>query len=258
MIHSRSLSRSCSLIMTLGSLACMQIAAAADHDNLEAGFPTSVVDAYPIHYRALEAQLALGYQKPDDTDGGLVIMPRFEVGAAPNLQLGAGVTFITDGNREHSGDITVDALYNFNQESLWWPALAIAGEVALPTGKGSQGVRTNVMAILTKGIIPWWSDRWHVNVGWEFLSDADNAERDRRFQAVLGYSRPLSTDMVLVIDGVRRQGEDNGSPWETAAELGLRRQLTPLAVISLGGGLDFADHAGYTGIRVTAGLQHSF
>lgn len=231
---------------------------AADHDNLEKGLPTSVQDAYPMAFRAVEVQVALGYQKPDDEDGGMVISPRLEVGLAPNLQVAASVTFITDGDRDHSGDITLDGLYNLNQETIWLPAIALAADVALPTGEDSQGTRTTALLVLTKGLVPWWADRWHVNVGWEFLSDAGDAERDHRFQVLLGYSRPLDTDTVLVLDGLRQQGEDSGAPWETVAELGLRRQVTPLAVASLGGGMEFIDHAGYAGFRLTATFQHSF
>jgi hypothetical protein len=111
-----------------------------------------------MDYQALEAQFALGYQKPDDTDGGLVIMPRLEVGAAPNLRLGAAVTFLAGGDRDHSGDIIVDALYNLQLHTgvVVWPALAIAGDVALPTGKNSRGVRTTVMTVVAKGLVPWW------------------------------------------------------------------------------------------------------
>lgn len=231
---------------------------AADHDNLEKGLPTAAQDAYPIAFRALEAQLALGYQKPDEDDGGVVITPRLEIGLAPNLQVAAGVTFITDGDRDHSGDVRLDGLYNLNQETIWLPAIALAADVAFPTGENSQGVRTTALLVLTKGLMPWWTDRWHVNVGWEFLSDAGDEERDQRFQVLLGYSRPLDTDTIVVLDAVRQQGEDDGSPWETMAEVGLRRQITPLAVASLAGGIEFIDHAGYAGVRVTAGLQRSF
>ncbi len=79
-----------------------------------------------------------------------------------------------------------------------------------------------------------------------------------RFQVLLGYSRPPGTDTVLVPDGRRREGEDDGSPWETLAEVGLRRRITPLAVASLGGALEFVDHPGCAGVQVVAGLQHSF
>ena len=258
MSRSLLLSRRLPLVLTLAGTALISTLSAADHDNLEAGLPTTVVDAYPVHFQALESQIVLGYQKPDREDGGFVISPRLEVGAAPNLQVGASVTFITDGDREHSGDITLDALYGFTQESLWFPGLALAADVALPTGKGSHGLRTTAMAVLTKGLVPSWPDRWHVNVGWEFLSDPRDEERDRRFVAVLGHSCPINTDTVMVVDGVRRQGETIGSPWLTSVEVGFRRQISPLAVASLGGGLDFADHTGYAGVRVVLGMQHSF
>lgn len=246
------------LAVPLLALVAATSALAADHDNLEEGLPTEARDAYPIDYRAVEAQLGLGYQKPDDADGGLVITPRLEYGLAPNLQIAASVMLITDGDRQHSGDISLDGLYNLNQETRWLPAIALAADVAFPTGEDSHGVRTTALLVLTKGIIPWWADRWHVNVGWEFLSDASDDERDERFQVLLGYSRPLGTDTVLVVDGLRQQAEELGEPWETTAEVGVRRQVSPLAVVSLGGAIEFIDHDGYAGMRVTAGLQRSF
>lgn len=231
---------------------------AADHDNLDEHLPTSVQDAYPLAWRAFEAQMAIGYREPDDDDGGVVILPRLEIGALPNLQVGVGAEFITDGDRHHSGDVIVSGLYGFTQESLLLPGLALAVDLALPTGQDSDGLRGKALAVLTKGLVPWWTDRWHVNAGWELLEDAGTDERSDRFMLILGWSRPLGSGTVLVLDGIREQGAGSGSPWESAFEIGLRRQLTPLTVASLGAGVFFVDHEGYDRGQVLMGLQRSF
>lgn len=243
--------------VVLGCVALVSLSA-ADHDNLEEHLPITVQDAYPLPFGAIEAQLAAGYQKPKNGDDAFALMPRLEYGLAPNLQASVATTIITDGDRQGSGDITVGALYDFNQETVFVPAIAVAADVDLPTGEDSHGVGGVAWLLMTKGPVPSSSDRLHLNLGWEWLGDSEGDERDGRFIGVLGWSRPLGTDTVLVLDVVRRESETYGLPWETAAEMGLRRQLTPLAVGSLGVGADWDDDTGYTGFRLTAGLQRSF
>src|SRR6266567_3314613 len=62
-------------------------------------------------------------------------------GAYPNLQLAVGTTLSTDprdiDDRPKSGDLEVSALYNFNQETISLPALALKVGVDTPTGVGA-------------------------------------------------------------------------------------------------------------------------
>jgi len=73
----------------------------------------------------------------------------------------------------------------------------------------------------------------------------------RRF---FGYSRPLGPDTFLVADVGREEMRTRGEE-ANFAEAGIRRQLTPLAVISIGGGAGFGDDS--PRFQFTLGFQYS-
>jgi hypothetical protein len=107
-------------------------AQAADHLNLEAGLPTQIEDAYPIAYRGREIQSAFRYDRTRGHENRLLLEPRLEYGLAPNTEVGVSAPFyVGNADRTGSGDVHVEALYNFNTEGLVLPAFAlqVAGEI---------------------------------------------------------------------------------------------------------------------------------
>jgi hypothetical protein len=97
--------------------------------------------------------------------------------------------------------------------------------------------------------------RLHVNLDWTHNTDAAEGERDDRLRAVLGHSVRLGPDTVLIADFVREQERERGMAM-SLIEVGARRQLTPLTVLSAGIGFGVTDES--PDVRLLVGYQRSF
>lgn len=229
---------------------------ASDHLNLEENLPLQVEDAYPIPYRGREVQGVFRYDRTRSDENRLMLEPRLELGVAPNTQVTIRAPFyLGNADRTGSGDIAVGALYNFNTEGLVLPAFALAGEGEIPTGKDSAGFDTTLKFIMTKSVSNTGLDRIHLNVAWLHNSGPRETERENRYVAILGYSRRLAADWVLVADFVREQ-ELKKDEDSNIFEVGARWQLTPLTVISFGAGAGVGRESPEA--RATVGFQKSF
>lgn len=152
---------------------------AADHTNLEEGLPTEVEDAYPIAYKGRELQVQARYERTAAGKNRLVLDPRLEYGFARNWQARINVPFrLGSADKTGSGDIGLEAFYNFNTESLSTPAFAVSARADLPTGKDSHGVDTQFKFIATKTLgagsrLP----RLHLNLIYRHNAQAQATER---------------------------------------------------------------------------------
>jgi len=229
-------------------------AAQTDHYNLEEGLPTQIEDAYPTAYRNRELQIGPQYERTDTGEDRFLLNPRLELGPLRNTQLGITVpVLLGSADQTGSGDIQVDALYNFNVEGLTWPAFSLAARADFPTGTGRRGVDTELKVLLTRSISNR-LDRLHLNLVYLRAGDPGPGERRDRYAAVLGYSGRLGPDMILVADLLREQEREAGIE-SNILELGVRRQITPLLVLSLGVGAGIGDES--PDFRVTAGVQRT-
>jgi copper chaperone CopZ len=236
-------------------LACVQVSA-ADHMNLEEGLPTQVEDAYPIAFRGREFQTSLQYERTDDHKDRFVIDPRVEFGFAPNWQGKISAPFfLGSADKTDSGNIGLETLYNFNTEGLLLPAFALSARADLPTGRDSAGIDTTLKAILTKSITKSGSDRVHLNLAWKHNAGAHSNHRDDLYRTIIGYSRRLDADTVIVADFIREQ-EIERKKEANIFEIGVRRQLTPLTLIAVGLGAGVGDNS--PKFRATLGFQRSF
>lgn len=241
------------LLVVLGMLPC---ANAADHLNLEEGLPTQVEDAYPIAFRGREFQTAMRYDRTDDHEDRFVIDPRIEIGFAPNWQAKISVPFyLGSADRTDSGNVGLEALYNFNAEGLFLPAFAMSARADFPTGKDAAGVDTMLKAIMTKSITRTGLDRIHLNVAWKHNAGARSEQRDDLYRVIVGYSRRLDADTVVIADFIREQ-EIERKKEANVFELGVRRQLTPLTLITAGVGAGVGDES--PEFRAMLGFQKSF
>lgn len=209
---------------------------AADHINLEEGLPLQVEDAYPIAYRGREIQSSFRYDRTRKDENRLAFSPQLELGILPNTELSIEApVYFGNADRTGSGDIHVTGLYNFNIESIYLPALALEAEGVIPTGKDNHGFDTGLKFIATKSISQMGTDRIHLNVAWERNAGRLHDEREHRYVAILGYSRRIAADWMILADFVRelerKEKEDSN-----ILELGFRWQVTPLSVVSFGGG----------------------
>ena len=236
----------------LGALLALSTSAtAADHLNLEEGLPTEVEDAYPIPYKGREIQGVLRYERNGDEDQ-ILIEPRFEYGIAPNTQVRLSVPFSFGDRVNDIQDVGLEVFYNFNAESVTLPAFAVSVSADFPTGPDSAGVDPTVRLLATKTIGNAKLERLHLNLGYTRNFEADVVERDNQFSAVLGYSRRLNSDTMLVSDVVYEQEEEENEE-AVVLELGIRHQLDPPTVFSVGAGAGLTDES--PDVRVTVGIQ---
>lgn len=219
------------------------VAAQSDHYNLEHGLPTRLEDAYPIGYRGREAQLVTRYARTDESEDQVLLEPAFELGFARNWQGRVSVPFLAgDADRRGSGDVRLEALYNVNQESDRLPALALAGGIDLPTGRRSEGLDTRLKVLLTRSVDDQRLGRAHLNLEWAHNAEAHRNERDDAFTAVLGYSFLVTPDLLAVAD-VYREWELVEDVESNVVEGGLRYQLHPRTVLSVGAGIGLGDES---------------
>lgn len=228
--------------------------AQTDHFNLEEGLPASVEDAYPTAFRNREFQIGPRYERTAEGDDQILLNPRLEAGPLRNAQLGITVpVLLGSADQTGSGDITVDALYNFNTEGLTLPAFSLAGRAEFPTGEARAGVDAEFKLLVTRSITNR-LDRIHLNLVYLRAGAPDATERRDRYAAILGYSGRLGPDMILVADVLREQELEKGLE-TNIVELGLRRQITPLFVLSLGAGVGIGAES--PDFRITVGLQRT-
>ena len=244
------------IIAVCGSFSPLN-AQASDHLNLEEGLPIEVEDAYPIPYKGLEFQGRFTYER-NHGDDFLGLESRFEYGFAPNWQgritipVQFGGSDVSDG----LGDVGLEVFYNFNAESLNVPAFALSVSGHFPTSRESKGVDPEIKFIMTKTLGKGANlDRLHLNLAYTRNTDASSNERQDLFQGILGYSRRLGSETLLVTDFVYEQEEEKNTD-AYLLELGIRHQVNPLTVFTVGAG------AGLTGnspdFRINLGFQRSF
>lgn len=233
-------------------------AEAAHHYNLEDGFPTELADTIPIAYRERELLANVRWEHTGEGAEKFRLIPRAEYGLWLNTQLEIDAPFefgeaVEDDEFKTVG---VGLLYNFNQEGLYLPAIALGGRADFTVGDEEDGVDTTLKLILSKTICR--STQWqrlHLNAAWKHNDDAADDERDDMYKFIVGYDRRMNPDTVLILDFVREQEKERGEEINLL-EAGVRYQLTPLTVIAVGvaagAGADSPD------FRATLAWQHSF
>jgi hypothetical protein len=244
-------------------LAVAMPALAIDHKNLDEGRPIRVEDAYPIADGEIALEVGGGFSlgRRGSDQGFFPVEVLY--GALPNLQVGIGSTLFTDPreveDRPRSGDLHLSALYNFNQETVSVPALALKLALDAPTGVGSRGFGVEVKGMLTKSI-----ERLsiHLNAGYEFFTGSRDDEREGRYDLALGFSYPVGapkfTRATLVGDVFAEQSTRRGESTTVGAEVGLRYQLTPRVVWDVGVGTEFAGPGDRSRFFVGTGFSFGF
>src|SRR5262245_16433595 len=236
---------------------------AIDHKNLDEGRPLRLDDAYAISTGEVEIEAGTGVTVPRRGPARGVFPIEIVYGALPNLQVGIGTALTTDPTTVDepgkSGDLELNALYNFNQETLTLPAFGVRLEVNLPTGVESRGVEVEVKGIVTKSV---GRLSVHLNGGYQFLTDADSSERDGRYKFALGASYPLGaplyTRATLIADVFTEQAIHRGQDNVVGAEIGMRYQVTPRLVWDVGLGTEFAGPGDRSKFFFTTGLSFGF
>lgn len=237
--------------------------AQSDQINLDAGLPTRLEDAYPTAYDNREFQLPVRYQRSQQGDNLVQYTPTLEFGPLRNTQLAVAVPIYSgNGDRSGSGNVQVSGLYNFNTEGKYLPAAALAGTLTLPTGLRSEGTDYSGRLILTKSFLGT-LNRLHLNVVYfhnsqpGVVAESGQLKQERldRFALLVGYSTRIAPQSSLVVDFVREQRRFEGE-LGSSLEAGIRRQMNPRLVLSLGASAGLGTDADK--FTATLGLQHAF
>ena len=217
----------------------------------------------PTAYGNRELQTFVRYDRLKGAKNQFLINPAIELGLFRNTQFKIAVPVYTgNAEREGSGNIQVSALYNFNQEGIVAPAIAISGQAEFPSGIENKGVDLTGRILLTKSISKK-LDRIHLNFGYTHNADAasekadeeGNKERNNRLTGVFGYSRRLGLASVIVIDYVYEQQHKETQDFHIA-EVAIRHQITPRFVLSYGAGAGLTKDS--PDFRINVGFQRAF
>lgn len=246
------------VVVAILVLGRSRVALAVDHTNLEEGLPVEVIDAYPLEYLAREVQGQLQYRYLGNGEHQARVEPRLEIGFPYNGQFAVRVplaTTFTDQDTEFALErASLDFLYNFNQETLVLPALAIVAGVQAPDTREGGSFDPFGRAVLTKtipGTTLW--QRIHLNALFQANVDRGEDERAWRYLLAVGYDVRLTATAIAVVDVVRDQPLRD-LPASNFAEIGTRIQITPLFAVALGGGAGATDDGEFVA-RGTAGFQ---
>lgn len=252
----RMLARTIAVAMMASAM--VPVGRAADHLNLEEGLPVQIEDAYPIGFMGREFQGLTRYEHAENGTDTMMFRPVLEWGVWRNTQVAVESDLIAgNGDRTGSGNVAVHGLYNFNTETLSWPALAIKGGLEFPTGKSAEGVDTTLKFIATKTLGKNLDslDRIHLNAAWMHNAEAQEDERSEHYMLGLGYSRRIDADAILVAGYIFEQEREEDTDLHLI-ELGVRYQCTPLTVLAAGIGTGVAEDS--PDLRVSFAFQRAF
>lgn len=209
-----------------------------DYRNLDDDRPTLMEDAYPVERYAFEFLAAWRYTRSRGGDRVHSFISELEHGLFANFHLGLKLpvarTETGSGAEWGIAGLRAFALYNFNTESRWLPALALRADAAFPVGRlAGEGTRITAKGIATRS---WGPTRMHVNAAYTFGSDRPLAAADAAHKWWLGgaVDRTLFRQSTLVIAEVYALRPVAAEPLEVSTSLGLRYQWTPLTVFDLG------------------------
>lgn len=249
------------LLITLLIALSVTSGYAIDHSNLDEGRPLRVEDAYSIADGELALEAGLGFSIERRAEDRFFSPFEILYGAYPNLQIGFGTSFSTESDNEQAkfGDLELEALYNFNQETLRIPAFGIRVELNVPSGVDSPGTGVILKGLITKSL-----DRLrvHANPADQYLNGERDGKRDNRLEFILGASYPVGapgyTRLTVIGDvftDVSVQRDDTNI---VGTEFGLRYQLTQRVVLDTGIGSEFAGASERAFFYMTAGVLCRF
>lgn len=216
---------------------------ALDHDNLEAGRPLRIDDAYPIPKGEIGVDVgATVHDRRGDGFGyGLGIGVLYGIGYNAQIEISGDAAFegssVAATDRETAAALGV--LYNFNSESLQWPAFAVRAEAEATSGFRDTGVDASGGLIVTR---TFGRMRTHVNADYLVAASAAAGERRGRYNAAVGASYPLGYPMrfreTLIVDVFTQQSSDTSESNTTGIEMGIRHQISHRIVADAGLGSD--------------------
>lgn len=234
--------------LTIALLAVAVSARGADDRySVENDFPLRMEDAFPLDPGEAYVKLVTRYSHGPDGGDETLVQPEVAIGILPHTDLHISQQYlIGPDDRGGSGDtnINVQTLLLEQKQGDWWPSLAVEGDVILPTGVGSDGLDTTLELVATQTLT--WSptyDAIHVNLFWNHNAAPDGeTERDDGYAAILGYSRRVAPDTVLLADVLWEQTLDKDDAGQQV-EVGVIQSFGEHVQLSAGVGVGLGDDA---------------
>ncbi len=233
--------------------------------DLLGGETFNVTDATTFEEGAVDLRLATRYAESALADDGEVskswtITPVIVWGASDRLELSIGVPLnhVENFNSALDGnyDTNIGGQYRFTEQEGHWPALALAGNLRIPTGDGSSGVDYEMRLVLSND----WENglRSHFNLFGE-ITNGNNLEpwdqRDFQYGAVIGVDGPLCADGAVrwVADYMYRISEVEGGGGQNIGEAGWQWQINDTSKLGMSVqlSLDRAEDASDVGAALT-------
>jgi len=231
--------------------------------DLLGGETWNVTDATPFECGAVDLRLAGRWTETARTkDGGeddvWTIQPALVWGMAENWEMSftVPVTHVDNFHDAIDGhyDTYFGLLWRLKDQEDYWPAIALASNLRIPTSEDSNGVDWELRLVLTNeydsGI------RSHFNI-WGTTVNHDNYPDARDFQygAVVGLDGPLCADGAVrwVADYRYRISDQDGNGGQNIGEAGFQWQIDECNKIgfSVQAGLDHAEETSNIGAALT-------
>ena len=251
------------VVGALGLLVLGPGAAVAQEDfrSLDVGRPLRTTDAYPKKLFEWEIQVGARGEITEGGNAGAAPLA-LEVGLLPNLEAGIDVEPAFEdpaGAASTWGleEVGFHALYNFNQESWSWPAVAVQVGVDGPLGGGdvardSWGASGRLVA--TRSFAS--RLRLHANGGYTARQDPDGGDF---WTGGVALDLPLGLSSRLLMADVFTEVPVQGGTTRTWTEVGARFQVSNWTVVDLGIGTRLDEWAdGRSNIELTVGLSRVF
>jgi hypothetical protein len=232
-----------------------------DYRNLDDDRPTLIEDAYSIERLAFEFLTPWRFSRDRSGATTHAFVPELAYGLLPNVHLGlklpiAGASSANGRDWGISG-LRLFALYNFNTEGRFLPALSLRSDVTFPVGSlAGEGTRVSVKGIATRS---WGTTRFHLNGGYTFGRDRPLAVAEAASKWWYGgaVDRTFYRHSVLLIAEVYALRSVAAEPVQVNASIGLRIQLTPYLVFDAGVARGLKRSAGPE-VELTAGFSRAF
>ena len=247
--------------VALLALIAHPVVAQEDFRSLDVGRPLRTTDAYPKKLYEWEFQLGARGELAEGRRAGAAPLA-LDVGLLPNLEAGFEVeTAFEDPAGESSTwgveELGLHALYNFNQESWGWPAVAAQVGVDAPIGGGdvareSWGASGRLVA--TRSFAS--RIRIHANGGYTVRSGSDGGDF---WAGGLALDLPLGLSSRLLMADLFAEIPVDRGPTRTWAGIGTRFQVSNWTVLDLGIATrldEWADER--SNIELTVGLSRVF
>lgn len=206
-----------------------------DFRSLDAGRPLRTTDAYPKKFLEWEIQLGARGALADGARGASTPVA-LGVGALPNLELGLELEPAVEDARGRDSawgveGVGLHGLYNFNQESWSWPAVAL--EVGLDAPMGGDPSREKWALAGRLAVTRSFASRLriHANGGYTVQESVDGGDF---WTGGLALDAPMGLSSRILLADAFVEVPMDGGPTRTWTEVGARFQVSNWTVLDVG------------------------